>query len=102
MKLFIEMPSLNRHEKVTGFMEFSVNIKKLENLPYKFFVIISFALLRSSYFNFSRPFQILQILTNFIQVPFLYRHGKGTSFMVFIVNGKENLRMFPLGLSSLF
>ena len=63
--------------------------KKLENLSYKFFVFISVALLRSSYFNFLRSFQILLFLTNFIQMTSLNQHEKGTLFMEFSVNGKK-------------
>ena len=66
-----QLPSLYPHEKLTPFVELSVNgKKKLKNLAYKFFVITSFALLRSSYFNFLRPFQILLIWTNSVQMPF--------------------------------
>ena len=89
------MPSLNGHEIVTLFMEFSVNGKKqVESIPYKNFVNISIALLRSSNFKFLRPFQILLILTIFIQMPFLNRHERVTRFMVFIVIGKKILKVF--------
>ena len=57
-------------------MEFSVNGKRIKNFSYKFFVIISFALQQSSYFNFLRSFQIILFLTNFTEMPFLYRHKK--------------------------
>ena len=85
------MPFLHRHEKVTRFMEFSAKGKKkqLKNIPYRIVVIVSFALLRSGYFKFLRPFQILLILTIFIQMPFLNRHERVTRFMVFIVIGKK-------------
>ena len=45
-------------------------------MSYKFFVIISFALLQSKYFNFLRSFQITVFLTNFTQKPSLNRYEK--------------------------
>ena len=93
----IQMPSLNRYEKVIPFMEFSVNGKKeLENLSYKFFVIISFALLRSSYFNFLRSVQIILFLTNLTQMPSLNWYQKVTLFMEISVKGKKQLKKFFL------
>ena len=84
------MPPLLRHERVTFFMEISVTGKnELENLSYKFFIIISFALLRSSYFNFLISFRINLFSTNFTQLPFLNWHEKVTTFMEISVNGKE-------------
>ena len=82
------MTSLNRHEKVTPFMEFSVNGKKQpKNLSYRILVIISFGLLRSSYFNFLCSFQILLFLTKNIQMTSLNQHEKVTPFMKVSVNG---------------
>ena len=94
------MTSLNRHEKVTPFLEFSVNGKKQpKNISCRILVIISFGLLRSSYFNFLRSFQIILFLTKFTQMPSVNRHEKVTSFMEFSANGKKNnLKIFPLGL----
>ena len=69
-------------------------VKKLENLRYKFFVIISFALLRSKYFNFLRSFQINLFLTIFNQMPSLNRHNKVTGFMEFSANGKKTRNPF--------
>ena len=87
---FIQKPSLNGHEIVTLFLEFSVNGKKiLENSPYKFFVNISIALLRSSNFNFLRAFQSILFLTNSTQMPSLNRHEKVTRFMEFSAKGKK-------------
>ena len=89
------MPSLNGHEIVTLFMEFSVNGKKqVENIPYKNFVNVSIALLRSRNFNFLRAFQSILILTIFIQMPFLHRHERVTRFIVFIVIGKKISKFF--------
>ena len=87
-----QMPSLNRHEKVTRFMEFSANGKKTieKIIPYKLFVIISIALLRWSYFNFLRSFQIILFLTIFTQMPSLHRHEKVTRFMELSASGKKN------------
>ena len=52
-------------------MEISVAGKnEHENLSYKFFVIISFALLRSSDFSFLISFQINLFLTNFTPLSF--------------------------------
>ena len=76
--------------------------KKLENLSYKFFVIISFALLRSSYFIFSHSLQIFLFLKSFTQSPSLNRHEKVTGFMEFSVNGKKNLKTFHTSFSSLY
>ena len=71
------MPSLTRYEKVTPFLEFSVNGKKLLKIvSYKFFVNMSFELLQSKYFNFLRSFQIIVFLTNFTQKPFSNRYEK--------------------------
>ena len=84
------MTSLNRHEKVTPFLEFSVNGKKQpKNLSCRILVIISFGLLRSSYFNFLRSFQIILFLTKFTQMPSVNQHEKVTSFMEFSANGKK-------------
>ena len=101
---FFQRPSLYRHENVTPVMDFSVNgKKKLENLPYKFFVIVSIALLRSSYCNFLRAFQSFLILTIFTRMPSFYRHEKVTRFKEFSANGeKNNLKNFPMGFQSLF
>ena len=90
------MTSLNRHENVTPFMEFSVNGKKQpKNLSYRILVIISFGLLRSSYFIFLGSFQIVLFLTNFFQMPSLYRHEKLTLFVKFSANGKKKLKNLP-------
>ena len=48
----------------------------LKNITCKFFVISSFALLQSNYFNFLRSFQIIVFLTNFTQMPSLNRYEK--------------------------
>ena len=92
LRNFFQMSSLNRHERVTFFMQISVAGKnELENLAYKFFVNISFALLRSSYFNFLRSLQILLFLTNFIQMLSLNRHDRVTFFKEISVAGKNEL-----------
>ena len=84
------MTSLNRHEKVTPFMEFYVKGKKqLKILSYSILVFISIGLLRSSYFNFLRSFQIFLFLTNFFQRPSLYRHENVTPVIDFSVYGKK-------------
>ena len=85
------MPSLNRHEKVTRFMEFSAKGKKTieELFSHKLFVIVWIALLRSSYCNFLRSFQILLFLTIFTQITSVNRHDKVTPFMEFSVIGKK-------------
>ena len=71
-------------------MEISVAGKnELENLSYKFFANISFALLRSIYFNFLRSLQIFLFLEIFIEMPSLNWHEKVTGFMEISVNGKE-------------
>ena len=77
-------------------------VKKLESLSYKVFVIVSFALLRSSYFIFLISITINLFLTMFTQLPFLTRHEKVTCFMKFSVNGKKNLKIFHTSFSSLF
>ena len=70
-------------------MEFFVKGKnKLKTISYKCFVIISFALLQSRYFNLLRSFQIIVFLTNFTQIP-LKRYEKVSSFMEISVNGKK-------------
>ena len=75
----VTQTSSNRYEKGTPFMDISVNGKKyFKVIRYKFFVIISFALLQSSYFKFSRSFSIILFLTNFTQMPFLDRYEKVT------------------------
>ena len=90
LKVFIEMLSLNRHEKVTLTWNFPQMVKKqLKNNSYRIVVIISFALLRSSYFNFLRPFQIFLFLKTFIEMPSLNRHEKVTGFLEFSANGKK-------------
>ena len=90
LKIFIEMPSLNRHEKVTFSWNFPQMVKKqLKNNSYGIVVILSFALLRSSYFNFLRPFQIFLFLKIFIEMPSLNRHEKVTRFLEFSANGKK-------------
>ena len=71
--------------------------KQIKNIPYRIVVIISFELLWSSYFKFLRPFQILLILTIFIQMPFLNQQLRVTRFMAFIVIGKKIVKIFPLG-----
>ena len=87
---FTQLPSLNRHENVTPFMEFSVKGKRyIKVLSHKFYVIASFALLWSSYFNFLRSFQIFLSLTIFIRMTSVNRHEKVTRFMKFSVNGKK-------------
>ena len=71
--------TLNRYEKATPFMEFSVNGKKyFRNDSYKFFVIIAFALLQSNYFNFLRTFQSILYEVNFTQKPSLCQNEKVT------------------------
>ena len=77
-------------------------VKKLKSLSYKVFVIVSFALLRSSYFIFLISITINLFLTMFTQLPFLSRHEKVTCFMKFSVNGKKNLKIFHTSFSSLF
>ena len=70
-------------------MEFFVEGKnKLKNISYKFFAIISFALLQSRYFNLLRSFRIIVFLTNFTQIP-LNRYKKVSPFMEFSVYGKK-------------
>ena len=97
---FIQLPSLNRYERVTFFMEISVaGQSELENLSYKIFVIISFALLRSIYFNFVPSFRINLFFTNFTQMPSVNWHEKGTRFTEFSANVKkkfENLSFWFL------
>ena len=98
--ILTQMPSLNWYQKVTLFMEFSANGKKhLKNVSYKFFVIISFALLRSIYFNFVPSFRINLFFTNFTQMPSVNWHEKGTRFTEFSANVKkkfENLSFWFL------
>ena len=90
LTIFTQLPFLNRHEKVTPFMEFSVKGKRyIKVLSHKFYVIASFALLWSSYFNFLRSFQIFLSLTIFIRMTSVNRHEKVTRFMKFSVNGKK-------------
>ena len=91
------MPSINRHEEVTRFKEFSANGKKaIENFfTHKLFVIIWIAMLRSSYCNFLCSFQILLFLTKNIQMTSLNRHEKVTPFMEFSVNGKNQPKSLP-------
>ena len=60
----------------------------LENISYKFFVIIPFALLHSNYLSFLPSFQIVLFLTNFTQIP-LNRYEKVTHFMEFSVNDEK-------------
>ena len=100
----IQMTSLNRHEKVTPFMEFSVNGKKQpKNLSYRILVIISFGLLRSSYFNFLRSFEIFLFSTKITQMPSSNRHEKNFRFMEFSANGKKNnSKIFPIGFNHYF
>ena len=70
-------------------MEFFVEGKnKLKTVSYKFFAIISFALLQSRYFNLLRSFRIIVFLTNFTQIP-LNRYKKVSPFMEFSVYGKK-------------
>ena len=84
---FTHIP-LNRYDKVTPSTEFSVNGKKyIKNISYKFFAIISFALLQSNYFIFLRSYQVFLFLTIFTQIP-SNRYEKVTPFMEFSVNGK--------------
>ena len=66
---------------------------------YEFFVLISSAMLRSSYFNFVTSFQINLFLTNFTQLPFSNRHEKATPFMDFSVNGKRYFQILSYKLS---
>ena len=68
---FSQIPSLNRYGKDTPFMEFPIRLKKIKNISYEFFVISSFALLQSSYFNFLRSIQIFLFLINYTQIPSL-------------------------------
>ena len=61
------------------FMEFFAKGKNdLKNISYKFFIIISFALLQSSYFNFLQSFQTIVFSTKFTQTPSLNRYEKFT------------------------
>ena len=77
---FTQIP-LNRYEKVSPFMEFSLNGKKqLKNISYKYFVFVFFAFLQSNFFNFLRSFQIIVFLTNFTQIPSLNRYEKIKNF----------------------
>ena len=70
-------------------MEFFVKGKNnLENNSYKLFVIISFVLLQSRYFNLLRLFRIIVFLTKFTQIP-LNRYKKVGLFMEFSVYGKK-------------
>ena len=66
--------------------------KNLNNFSFKFFVIISFALLQSRYFNFLHSFQIIVFLRNFTQLP-LYRYEKVTPFMEFSVKGEKQFEV---------
>ena len=97
------MPSLYRHEKVTRFMEFSANGKKKQakKLSYRILVIISIALLRSSYFNFLRSFQILLFSTIFMQMTSLNQHENNTPFMEISLNGKEYFKILSYKFSVL-
>ena len=61
-----------------------------KNISYKFFVINSFALLQSRYFNLLRSFQIIVFLTNFTQIT-LSRYKKVSPFMESSVYGKKNV-----------
>ena len=100
---FFQMPPLYRHEKVTRFMEFSANGKKkqVKKLSYRILVIISIALLRSSYFNFLRSFQILLFSTIFMQMTSLKQHENNTPFMEISLNGKEYFKIFSYKFSVL-
>ena len=91
---------LIRYEKVSPSMEFYVNGKKqFKKFSYKFFVITSFALLQSNYFNFLRSFQIIVFLLNFIQIT-LNRYEKVSPFMEFSLNcKKKSSKFFPTSLS---
>ena len=61
------------------FMEVFVKRKNfLKNTSYKFFVIISFPLLQSNYFNSIRSFPIILFFRNFTQMPSLNRYEKVT------------------------
>ena len=87
------MPFLNQHEKVTPFMEISLNGKEyFKILSYKFSVITSFALLQSSFFNFLHSIQIILFLTTLTQMPSLNWYQKVTIFMEISVNGKKQLK----------
>ena len=77
------------------FMEFFVEGKSnFTDKSYKFFVVISFALLQSNYFNFLRSFQVILFSTNFTQIP-LNRYEKVTPFMKFAKKGKKNFKNIP-------
>ena len=65
--------------------------KQLKNNSYRIVVIFSFALLRSSYFNFLRPFQIFLFLKTFIEMPSLNRQEKVTGFMELSVDVKKTI-----------
>ena len=73
-------------------MEFFVEGKNnLIIISYKFFVITSFALLQSRYFNLLRSFNIFVFLTNFTQIP-LNRYKKVSPFMDCSVNGEKQFK----------
>ena len=76
------MPFLNRLAKVTRLMEFSANGKKKQpkNLSYRILVIISIALLRSSYFNFLRKISDTANLNKFFSNAFFKSTRKSYSF----------------------
>ena len=81
-------------------MEFSVKRKyNLKIICYMFFVIFSFALLESNYFNLLRSFQIDMFLTNFTQIFSLNRFEKVKNFSEVV---KNNLKLLPTSSSSLF
>ena len=73
----------------------------LKNISYKFFVIISFALLQSTYFNLLGSFQIIVFSTMFTQIP-LNLYKEVSPFMEFSVYGKKSLKIFPRSCASLF
>ena len=102
LTIFTQMSSLNRHDKVNRFVKNSVNGKNTS----KFF-LWDF----SHYFICLATVNLLQFLTSisdpsvfnkFYSNSFLNRHEEVTPFMVFVVNGKKNMKIFSLGFSSLF
>ena len=90
LTIFTQIPSSNRYEKVTPFMEFSVNgKKKLKVFPTSF---LSLFHLHCSIQRTSISYVLFRSLcvTNFTQILSLNRYEKVTPFMEFFVNGKKN------------
>ena len=97
-----QIPSLYRHEKLTPFVELSVNGKKTWKSCIQFFrhYFICFATVKLLQFltSISDPSNLNKFCSN----AFLNRHEEVTPFMVFIVNGKKNIKKFHTNFSSLF